>query len=134
MKFNDLIKWKGYIYLKELTEPEGNALRLIVGRSKEVHSGFGIKHFPAIQVDFDFYISYSVLNECFDTIDETEISDGKVFRIYKKSNYKKYIKSTAIEREDICPPKDYVHYQLCCLDHIIDIISCEEPTVVELSE
>ncbi|OCA92574.1 hypothetical protein [Pseudobacillus wudalianchiensis] len=134
MDFSELMEWNGYIYLEKLLEPEDNLLRLLIGRSKEINAGLGIKHLPTIQIDFDFYVSYSVINECFDCLDEDEISKGKVFRIYTKSKYLDFIKSSTLEIEDICLPTNFVHYQFCCLNHIIDVISCNAPKITELTD
>ncbi|MEH7444897.1 hypothetical protein V7201_21570 [Bacillus sp. JJ1122] len=129
MNFLELMGWTGYIYLDELLEPEDNSLRLIINRSKTDKDSDYVEHLPLVQFDFDTYISYSIINESFDNVDENEIYRGKVFRIYTQSNYLEFIKSSTLEREDLCPKENYVHYQFPCLNHTIDVISCEEPKI-----
>ncbi|QYF84875.1 hypothetical protein [Peribacillus frigoritolerans] len=124
MDFNELMQEKGYIYLEKIIEPKENSLRLLINRST-----FNID-LPMVQLEFESYISYSVIDECFSyTIDNSEISKGELFRIYTKSRYLDFIKIATNEREDLCPSENYIHYQFSCLNHTIDVISCEEPKV-----
>ncbi|MFC9601799.1 hypothetical protein ACFTQL_29315 [Peribacillus butanolivorans] len=125
MDFNELMQEKGYIYLEKIIEPKENSLRLLINRSK-----FNID-LPMVQLEFESYISYSVIDECFSySIDNSEISKGELFRIYTKSRYLDFIKIATNEREDLCPSENYIHYQFPCLNHTVDVISCEEPKVI----
>ncbi|MBR8644233.1 hypothetical protein KEH51_05100 [[Brevibacterium] frigoritolerans] len=124
MDFNELMQWKGYIYLEEILEPKENSLRLLINRSSLNNDS------PMMQLDFESFISYSVIDECFSySIDNSEVSKGKLFQIYTKSRYLDFIKLATNEREDICPFENYVHYQFPCLNHTIDVISFEEPKI-----
>ncbi|AXN41915.1 hypothetical protein [Peribacillus butanolivorans] len=124
MDFNELMQEKGYIYLEKIIEPKENSLRLLINRST-INTDL-----PMVQLEFESYISYSVIDECFSySIDNSEISKGELFRIYIKSRYLDFIKITTNEREDLCPSENYIHYQFPCLNHTIDVISCEEPKV-----
>jgi hypothetical protein len=101
---------------------------------KEVMMGFPIEvdeGLPIIQLDFESYVSYNVINESFTVLDEYEVFEGDVFRIYTKSRYLDFIKLGTIAK-DIYADQHFVHYQLVCLNHIIDIISYEEPKITEL--
>ena len=122
--FNELMQEKGYIYLEKIIEPKENSLRLLINRRT-----FNID-LPMVQLEFESYISYSVIDECFSySIDNSEISKGELFRLYTKSRYLDFIKIATNEREDLCPSENYIHYQFPCLNHTIDVISCEEPKV-----
>jgi len=122
--FNELMQEKGYIYLEKIIEPKENSLRLLINRRT-----FNID-LPMVQLEFESYISYSVFDECFSySIDSSEISKGELFRIYTRSRYLDFIKIATNEREDLCPSENYIHYQFPCLNHTIDVISCEEPKV-----
>lgn len=129
MDFNELMKWKGYIYLEEIVEPEENSLRLLINRSKINNVTDTVEYLSMIQLDFETYVSYSVINEAFDHLDNNETSVGEMFRIYTKSNYLNFIQLATTERDDICASKNYIHYQFPCLDHIIDVISCDKPII-----
>ncbi|MDM5454089.1 hypothetical protein [Peribacillus simplex] len=122
------MKEKGYIYLEKIIEAKENSLRLLINRST-----FKID-LPMVQLEFESYISYSVIDECFSySIDNSEISKGELFRIYTHSRYLDFIKIAKNDREDICPSENYIHYQFPCLNHTIDVISCEEPIVTVVS-
>ena len=109
--FNELMQEKGYIYLEKIIEPKENSLRLLINRST-----FNID-LPMVQLEFESYISYSVIDECFSySMDNSEISKGELFRIYTKSRYLDFIKIATNEREDLCPSENYIHYQFPCLD------------------
>ncbi|WP_342543774.1 hypothetical protein MHH33_12750 [Paenisporosarcina sp. FSL H8-0542] len=146
MNYNDLMKSKGYIYLNNLSEPEENSLCILIDRCKignksedidlgerlteayypiEVDDGL-----PAIHLEFESYVSYSVINESFTVMDDYEVFQGEIFKIYTKSRYLDFIKAGTIA-EDIFPEDKFVHYQVPCLNHIIDIISYEEPKITE---
>lgn len=146
MNFQDLMKFKGYIYLNKLFEPEENSLRVLIDRCKVNQTKEHVKvtdeveivaspidvddNLPILQLDFETYVAYSVIDESFTVMDDYEISDGKFFRIYTISRYLDFIKAGTIA-EDIFPEKQFVHYQIPCLNHIIDIISYDEPKITE---
>ncbi|WP_374965562.1 hypothetical protein [Lysinibacillus sp. RS5] len=146
MNFQDLMKFKGYIYLNKLFEPEENSLRVLIDRCKVNQTKETVKvtdeveivaspidvddNLPILQLDFDTYVAYSVIDESFTVMDDYEISDGNFFRIYTISRYLDFIKAGTIA-EDIFPEKQFVHYQIPCLNHIIDIISYDEPQITE---
>jgi hypothetical protein len=137
---------ENYIYLKDINEPEDNHLRLTFFRSKysnssnvdisdinttNSYSSIDIDDsLPIIQLDFDWYIGYSVINECFTVLDKYELSKGNAFRIYSKSRYLDFINAGTIATEEY--PGPFKHYEIACLNHIIDIVSVSEPTIKEL--
>lgn len=131
MNYRDIMKWKNLIYLNELTEPEENSLRILINICS-IDSPFEVeKDSSTIQLDFESYISYSIINESFTEIDKYEISEGERFRIFTKSRYLDFVKISTIA-EDIFPNDPFIHYCIPCLNHIIDIISFEEPKITEL--
>ncbi|MEX3747655.1 MULTISPECIES: hypothetical protein [Lysinibacillus] len=146
MNFQDLMKFKGYIYLNKLFEPEENSLRVLIDRCNVNNTKEFVKitdeveieaspididdNLPILQLDFDTYVAYSILNESFTVMDDYEISEGNLFRIYSKSMYLDFIKAGTIA-EDIFPEKQFIHYQIPCLNHTIDIISYDEPKITE---
>ncbi|MCM3704107.1 hypothetical protein M3205_00085 [Cytobacillus firmus] len=85
---------------------------------------------PVPQLDFETYVAYSIINESFTVMDDYQIFEGNIFRIYSESGYMDFTKEGTIA-EDVFPEKQLVHYQIPCLDHIVDIISYEEPKITE---
>ncbi|MBG9454317.1 hypothetical protein ABE61_09655 [Lysinibacillus sphaericus] len=147
MNFQDLMKFKGYIYLNKLFEPEENSLQILIDRCNVNNTKKFVKitdevevgaspievddNLPILQLDFETYVAYSIINESFTVMDDYEVSDGNLFRIYSKSRYLDFIKAGTIA-EDIFPEKQFVHYQIPCLNHIVDIISYDEPKITEI--
>ncbi|HHT7237322.1 MULTISPECIES: hypothetical protein [Bacillus cereus group] len=144
MDFQDLMEFKGYIYLNKLFEPEENSLRVLIDRCK-VNKTKGLAkitdeveieassidvddNLPIVQLDFESYVAYSVTNESFTVMDNYEISEGRIFRVYSKLRYLDFVKAGTIA-EFIFPEEQFVHYQIPCLNHIIDIISYDEPKI-----
>ena len=147
MNFRDLMELDCMIYFVALAEPSTNSLRIFVERctpSKErtsiemagqkiteVSRILADEHLPIIQLDFDSYVSYTVINEAFMPWDNEEVCEGKTFRIYTKSKALDFVTSRT-SAEWILPDQPFTHYEIPCLDHIIDVISHSEPTVTEI--
>jgi len=131
------------IYLIKIEEPEENSLRLTfsIAKTNNVPETFkigGVVHentyliisdptVPFIQINFETYIGYSILNECFISADEYEEFEGKVFRIYSKSRYLDFIRVGTFASEDY--PGPFKHYEMACLNHIVDVVSVSEPDI-----
>lgn len=78
---------------------------------------------------FNGYISYNVINESYTSWDDCEKFEcGNLFRIYTKSRYLDFISTTTIAMEI---ENKFVHYGICCLNNIIDIISTDEPIITK---
>lgn len=145
MNYIDLMNLEN-IYLNNLEEPQENFLRLAFIKSKtnviseyinigdkvikNVHSIDYDYMNPLIQIDFESYIGYSILNESFTSMDHYEDFEGKAFRIYRKSRYLDFIKVGTFASEDY--PGAFKHYGIVCFNHIIDIVSVSEPIVKEI--
>jgi hypothetical protein len=135
------------IYFVALIEPHPNSLCIFVERCKSSQKKASIEvagqtitdvspivadeNLPIIQLDFDSYVSYTVINEAFMPWDINEICEGKTFRIYTKSRYLDFVKLRT-SAEWMLPNQPFTHYEIPCLNHIIDVISHSEPTVTEI--
>ncbi|MEK4978626.1 hypothetical protein [Bacillus sp. FSL K6-6540] len=145
MKYSDLLNLKD-IYLEQIFEPEENTLRLLFSRSrtsetpetitigeKEIEDTYSIdvdETLPFIQMDFEWYIGYSVRNESYTSWDDYEEFEGKIFRIYSKSRYLDFIKVGTFASEDY--PGPFKHYGISCLNHVVDVASVSEPIIKEV--
>lgn len=138
MNYDELLNIKRHIYYVSMSEPEEGALRFIVERcgltkerKKEVSTLEVDESLPLLQIDFEFYAAYNVINESFSFQDKYERFQGNAFRIYQRSHYLDFLKknSTAFSGFMDGP---LVHYELACLDFIIDVASFEKPTVSEI--
>ena len=132
-----------YLYLTEIGEPEDNVLRLVIEQalvSEEEHDLTvgtsvisGLRDIVSdekcftYEVIFESYIAYSVINESFTQVDESEISSGNLFRIYSKSHFLDYVKVATFASEDY--PGVFSHYEIVALNHIVEIVSIDSPKI-----
>jgi len=132
-----------YLYLTEIGEPEDNVLRLVIEQalvSEEEHDlAVGTSVISGLrdivsdekcftyEVIFESYIAYSVINESFTQVDESEISSGNLFRIYSKSHFLDYVKVATFASEDY--PGVFSHYEIVALNHIVEIVSIDSPKI-----
>ena len=132
-----------YLYLKEISEPEDNSLRIvieeaIVENKSEIVSDTGLlgneisvtDRSRVFEIYFNSYIGYSVIDESLALPDDSEVFDGRIFCIYEKSNYLGYLKRASFASDD--NPGPFVHYGFNCLNHIVDIASANEPEIQTL--
>ena len=140
----DACKW---IFLREIGEPEENSLRLVIEEAKsdgphediEILPGKVISGTRAIESDatcraFELvwlsYVSYSVRNESFCTLDKEERWEGRLFCLYSKSHFLDYVAQATFASADY--PGPLQHWGVNCLNHIVDVVSIAEPQVREI--
>jgi hypothetical protein len=77
-------------------------------------------------------VYYSVLNESYGQYpDESEEFVGKVLRVFSRSKLLDFIKTTTVASDDY--PGVLQHYELVCLNHVVDII-CTAPPEISIAE
>ncbi|HID01842.1 MAG TPA: hypothetical protein EYP18_01330 [Desulfobacterales bacterium] len=132
-----------YIYLDSITEPEDNSLCLILteatseGPEEDIHIGdsiiSGSRAIESVsgcaryKLLFEDYISYNVTNESYAQDAEQDKYSGKLARTYEYSPYLQYIEASTFATQEY--PGPFIHYGFCCLNHCIDVVSVNEPTV-----
>lgn len=135
------------LYLHQVEEPEPNVLRLVikeavVGESytrtdyniyelqKIFHDAPPIVHEPSskvFEIVWSEYVAYSVRNERFVADDTSEVKTGRLFQEYSVSKYLDFVLSaTFAGRDGLVPLK---HVGICCIDHIIDVVSEDAPVI-----
>ncbi|GGI11609.1 hypothetical protein [Gottfriedia solisilvae] len=137
MDYDELMTFQGDIYLNSIFEPQDNALILDIDRCKVNETmESAIKNYqtidtdetlPILRIEFDWYIAYSVRNEGFTVMDEYEVFEGNTFCIYSKSRYLDFVEVSTIASDSY--PGPFKHYGIVALNHIIDVISQEPPTI-----
>lgn len=133
-----------YLFLRDITEPEGNSLRLLIeeasanpeSASIEV-AGTRISDLHRVESSeqsrlFEFlwhnYISYSVRNESYVTSDDSgEKVLGRLLRVYSKSHFLDYVSRATFATAE--HPGPFQHFQLICQLHIIDVVSTDAPQI-----
>lgn len=146
MNYEDLMQWKGYLFLDKIVEPETNSMRISINRASvrsksedvrfeeyTINDVYPIeidKTLPVIHIEFDSYVSYSVFDESFHFVNQDDEFMGNSVRLFTKSTYLDFISKGTIAL-DVYSYKKLFHYQIVCLDHIIDIVSFDKPTILE---
>lgn len=78
--------------------------------------------------DRSHMVSYSVLNESYGVYPrEPEKFGGKLFRKFSWSHLLEFTKRTKIACESYPGPLE--HYQIVCLNHVVDVISTAAPRI-----
>jgi len=147
----NLLNQAEYFYLREISEPRDNSLRLIieeaiVNRDKKpaaisdelselrairadafpIESVTGCKSFELV---WDRYAAYLVTEELAGTGGncDSEIYSGRLFRTYIKSNFLDHL-----ARDIGATLEPIQHYKLVCLNHLIDVASTKPPKIRQI--
>jgi hypothetical protein len=137
-----------YLYLRELSEPRDNSLRLVVDEATDIPSSsarvdhLGLPELAEILKDaraiettescrrfeltWERYVAYLVTEECAGScgITDDETFSGKLFRVYTKSHFLGHL-----ARDTGGHFKVVRHYKLICLNHLVDVASYAPPEV-----
>jgi hypothetical protein len=143
----DLLNSAKYLFLRELTEPRDNSLRLVVQEAVVNRGGLVRPHpeFPELaelsreaspvestntcrtfELTWKRYVAYLVTEECVGSCGQydDEIFAGKTFRVYAKSHFLEHLaRDTGGHTEGV------LHYKLICQNHLIDIAAYGPPEV-----
>jgi hypothetical protein len=139
-----------YLYLRELSEPRDNSLRLVVQEAvvnpdglvhphpelpeleKIFRSASPIEYTDAcrtFEITWKHYVAYLVTEECAGSCgrDDDEIYTGKLFRVYTKSHFLEHLsRDTGGHTEPI------LHFKLTCLNHLVDVAAYVPPEVKQI--
>lgn len=150
IKFGEKYKNDNMPYILNINDNMDNVLKIIVslpysGEKGSEASNTGNKDLDEIlkeaypvlidyneiyEITFESYIMYQTRNESFAYLDKNSKVLGEYFTIIKNSSYLKMVKSITFYN-DIFDDK-YMHYGIFSWNHVIDIISAEEPKIVKL--
>jgi hypothetical protein len=143
----DSVDSANYLYLRELSEPRDNSLRLVVQEAVVNPAGSVDSHpeLPELaeilkgaspiestedcrsfELTWKHYVAYLVTEECVGSCGsyDDEMFSGKLFRVYTKSHFLEHLtRDTGDHAEEI------LHYKLTCLNHLIDVASYAPPEV-----
>ena len=135
-----------YLYLRELSEPHDNSLKLVVEEAVVNRSGFvrtdpeldailtnaspieSVKGCKAFEIYWKHYVAYLVTEELVGSNAETGYDDecytGKLLRVYSKSHFLDHLaRDTGGHIEPLR------HYKVVCLNHLIDVAAYTPPEV-----
>jgi hypothetical protein len=141
-----------YVYLRELSEPIDNSLRLVVEEAVDNRSGIvrpsspelaeimrdawpieSIEGCTTFELHWKRYASYLVTEELVgsDAVGgyEDEVFSGKILRRYSNSHFLDHLaRDTGGHLEPI------QHYKLICLNHLIDVAAYAPPEIQVIGE
>jgi hypothetical protein len=140
-----------YLYLRELSEPRDNSLRLVVQVAVVNPVGSVRSFLPKLpeleqilkgaspiestdtcqtfELTWKHYVAYLVTEESVGSCgqDDDEVFTGKLFRVYTKSHFLEHLaRDTGGHTEKI------LHYKLTCLNHLIDVAAYVPPEVTQV--
>lgn len=142
MNLIDQINRHRNLYLDELGEINENVLRIVVSEavaSKDTEdlvignttiSGRRIVSDEACasyEFVFDQYIAYTVFNESYTYGDPNDPNIGLLFRTYANSLFLDFVRQATFATDDF--PGKLTHYEIVCLDHIIDVAAVANPSI-----
>lgn len=141
-----------YVYLRQLSEPRDNSLRLVVEEAVDNRSGIVRPSLPELaepmrdaypiesiegcktfELYWKHYVSYLVTEELVGSNAiggyEDEVFSGAILRVYSKSHFLDHLaRNTGGHLESI------QHYKLICLNHLIDVAAYVPPEIRVLGE
>lgn len=89
------------------------------------------------EILFENYILYQVRNESYAAVDAVEVYKGSFLCIYEKSHLLDalpLLTDCQILESGIPYPGKWKHYAILCQNHIIDVITCKEPTIRKITK
>lgn len=131
------------LFLLELSEPQENSLRVVVGESSVgepqdlkvdgadfvLHDVSPIKHVPGnrrFTIVWDSYITYAITNESWAVYDKSGPREGRLFVRFTESSLLRWLKEKTWEDE-----KRRYHWQINCENHMLDVVSTVEPVITD---
>ena len=144
-----------YLYLREISEPRDNSLRVVVEEAvvdyKEAGAQLETEGYPAqalhdagildsahpiessdacrtFELFWKHYVAYLVTEEFVGSCGTytDEVFTGKLLRWYSKSHFLDHL-----ARDTGSHARPLQHYKVVCLNHLIDVAS-EEPPVIQI--
>lgn len=135
-----------YLFVREISEPRNNTLRLVVEEGKAsdetTSRSFGkveladlheIRSNPECHLYefvWDCYVIYSILNESFGVLEDSAVFSGHLLRVFSKSNFLRYAALATLATDEY--PGTLLHIGLLAQNHLVDVISTVEPRITRV--
>jgi hypothetical protein len=138
-----------FLFLTDIQELGGNRLRVVVhggkpaGKPQSVNVGNPVisdatpikvtSESAAFEIEWLHYVAYAILNESYASPPTPEEAyTGKRFRIYWKSHFRDYLSRCTFASDDY--PGPLQHFETCCEDQIINVVSTSSPTITVIGQ
>jgi hypothetical protein len=146
----ELLNSVKYLYLREISEPRDNSLRIVVQEAVLNPAG-SVGTYPELpelaeimkdavpiestekcmsfELSWKRYVAYLVTEECVGSCGDykDEKYESGLLRVYTKSHFLEHL-----DRDTGGHSEPIQHYKLICLNHLIDIASYAPPEIREL--
>lgn len=76
------------------------------------------------EILFEWYVAYTVRNECFSFTDDTEVFQGRIAVVYTRSKFLDFVRLSTGGFDD-----PLTHFGFFCADHTIDVVTAHVPTI-----
>jgi hypothetical protein len=133
-----------FLFLRQIEELDHNGLRLVlqegIARAEALSIKVGDTELVGchrvestgrlFEVVWRCYVAYSFRNESYARTNDYDVSTGRRFQIYSRSRFLEFIGHATFASEEY--PGPIQHIGVGCEDHIIDVVSAEEPSVSAL--
>lgn len=83
------------------------------------------------KIIFEQYMMHLTRNESYTFWDKYEVYSGDYFVIFKKSRLLDILDKMIIHTDDCSYPGIGIHYGIFACDHIIDVITANEPKIIK---
>jgi hypothetical protein len=129
------------LYLREISEPKQNRLRLLIEEAEVMPEEVAIRFAGTdlgkghlvrstassrlFEIIWDNYVAYLVTNESYATPSESEKFSGRFARRYSKSLFLDYISHATVACNEYPGPLQHIEIVSEC--HIIDVVSTASP-------
>jgi hypothetical protein len=110
--------------------PAGEVERIVIG-DQSIAGGTRIDitaNSRIFEMVWTSYVAYSVINESYaSSSGPEERFEGRLFRIYSESRFLDYAALSTFATSEY--PGPMKHYQICCEDHVLNVISTQPPSI-----
>jgi hypothetical protein len=127
-------------YLEEIGEPSDNVLRIVVieagaqGPAQSTLVGEAVPILPLpdavpLELVWEHYIAYAVRNESYAKAEDRATWSPPVSQLIERRNsaFLDFLMRTTIASDEF--PGPLRHWELTCLNHVIDVVSTSEPLI-----
>jgi hypothetical protein len=135
-----------YLYLREISEPRDNEIRLVIEEASVGSERTSVKigdteltdlrpiqstdQSRLFEIVWKKYVAYSVLNESFALPNEREgVIAGSLVEICSTSRFLDYVSKATWASNEFPGPLD--HIRINCLNHTVDVVSVDPPRYVD---
>ncbi|MFL6300410.1 MAG: hypothetical protein ACJ71N_07370 [Terriglobales bacterium] len=141
----DAINNAVYLYLRELSEPRENSLRIVIEEAAANRSRAGEVNLPGLaevakgaatiesvkgcrtfEITWRRYVAYLVTEEAVGSCGKYQDEEftGRFFRTYKKSHFLELLGKDTGGHQNL-----FTHHKIICLNHLIDVASSFDPVI-----